>query len=69
MIRKHYLLKDVARKLGIKPYRITYALSTRLVGEPSLRIGNKRVFSPEDVDRLAAHFGAGGKKALQGNGE
>jgi prophage antirepressor-like protein len=57
MKQQHFLLKDVARTLGIKPYRITYALSTGLVGEPSLRIANKRIFYEADIHRLAKHFG------------
>ncbi len=57
MSEKHYLLKDVARMLKVKPYRVTYALSVGLVKEPETQIANKRVFLPEDVERLAAHFG------------
>lgn len=57
MTKKHFLLKDVARRLGIKPYRIIYALTTGLVTEPQLRIANKRIFTQQDIDRLAEHFG------------
>ena len=56
-MKKHLLLKDVARLLKVKPYTITYALTTGLVEEPKLRIANKRIFQAEDVARLAAHFG------------
>jgi DNA-binding transcriptional MerR regulator len=56
MKRQHFLLRDVAKRLGVKPYQIAYALSVGLVAEPKLRISNKRVFAPEDIDRLAAHF-------------
>ena len=57
MKKQHFLLRDVARRLGVKPYQVSYALSVGLVREPELRIANKRVFLPEDIDRLAAHFG------------
>ena len=57
MKQKHYLLKDVARILKRKPYQIAYCLSVGLVKEPEMRIANKRVFTSEDIDRLAAHFG------------
>jgi hypothetical protein len=50
-------LKDVARLLKVKPYRITYALVVGLVPEPDVRINNKRIFVQEDLERLAAHFG------------
>ena len=61
-MKKHLLLKDVARLLKVKPYQITYALTTGLVEEPKLRIANKRIFDAEDVARLAAHFGVTTKK-------
>jgi hypothetical protein len=56
MRKKHYLLRDVARLLKVKPYRIAYALSVGLVPEPEMRITNKRIFAPEDIERLATHF-------------
>jgi DNA-binding transcriptional MerR regulator len=56
MIKEHYLLRDVAKLLGVKPYQIAYALSVELVPEPELRISNKRIFQQEDIERLAAHF-------------
>ena len=43
--------------LGVKPYRVTYALTTGLVPEPRNRIANKRLFDSADVARLADYFG------------
>jgi DNA-binding transcriptional MerR regulator len=57
MNKRHYLLKDVAKRLGVKPYQIAYALSVGLVEEPELRIANKRIFQEKDIERLAKHFG------------
>ena len=56
-MNRHMLLKDVAKLLRLKPYQITYALAVGLIEEPALRISNKRVFQPEDLLRLAKHFG------------
>jgi DNA-binding transcriptional MerR regulator len=56
MKKKHWLLGEVARLLGVKCYRINYAISSGLVEEPALRISNKRIFQPLDVQRLANHF-------------
>jgi len=56
-MNKHLSLKDVAKLLKLKPYKIVYALTTGLVEEPKLRIANKRIFQEDDVQRLAAHFG------------
>jgi DNA-binding transcriptional MerR regulator len=57
MAREHFLLKDVAKRLGVKPYQVAYALSVGLVEEPELRISNKRIFQERDIKRLAVHFG------------
>jgi DNA-binding transcriptional MerR regulator len=50
-------LKDVARVLDIKPYRIEYLLANGIVPEPQLRVAGRRLFTPDDVQRLAKHFG------------
>lgn len=57
MTTKLLLLNQVATVLDRRPYQISYAISNGHVKEPSLRIGNKRIFQPEDVRRLAEHFG------------
>ena len=56
-MQEHLSMKDVARLVQIKPYRIAYAISVGLIPEPDLRVGNHRVFQSEDVKRVAAHFG------------
>src|SRR4051812_44989808 len=56
MENRYLLLNDVSRLLGLKAHKIVYALATGQVAEPPLRVANKRVFSEEDVRRLASHF-------------
>jgi len=67
MKKKHYLLRDVARLLKVKPYRVVYAITVGLVPEPALRISNKRVFMEEDVERLRAHFAHAGQGGQDGH--
>jgi hypothetical protein len=55
-MRDHFLLGEVSKVLGRKPYHVTHVLTTGKVPEPALRIGNKRLFTAEDVERLAQHF-------------
>jgi len=62
MENKQLSLSEAARLLGVKPYRIGYAISTGLVAEPILRVANKRIFQAVDVQRLARHFGVNLKK-------
>jgi DNA-binding transcriptional MerR regulator len=53
-----FLLGDVARLLRCQPHRIVYLLTTRQVPEPALRIGNKRVFTAPDIQRVAERLQA-----------
>jgi DNA-binding transcriptional MerR regulator len=55
-MNKQYQMKEVARLLGVKSYRISYALTNGHVQEPKHRIANTRVFSMADVEALAEHF-------------
>lgn len=52
-----HLLGDVARLLGCKPHRIVYSLTSGAVPEPAMRLGNRRLFTTEDIDRIAARLG------------
>ena len=53
-----YLLGDVARMLGVRPYRIVYLLQTGQVPEPVLRLGSRRIFTIADCHRIAAKLNA-----------
>ncbi len=50
-------LKDISALLNVKAYRVEYLLTHGLVPEPKLRISGRRVFGPEDLANLKAHFG------------
>ena len=52
MHQEHYLLSEVARKVGKKPHQNAYLLTNRVIQEPELRIGGRRVFSPKEVERI-----------------
>lgn len=51
-----YLLNEVARMLNVPPHKVVYPLITRQLPEPK-RIGGRRVFSWEDIERLAEKIG------------
>jgi DNA-binding transcriptional MerR regulator len=53
---KCYLLNEVARILDVPPHRVVYPLITRQIPEPQ-RIGGRRVFSWEDIERIAEKLG------------
>lgn len=61
-----YSLTEVGRLLGVQGYRIAYAHTTGAIPEPP-RFCGKRLYTEEDVRRVAAHFNvlldsAAGKK-------
>ena len=56
MNKQHFLLNEVARLVGRKPYQIAYLITTGVIPEPKLRINNKRVFTPDEIAQVRAVF-------------
>lgn len=56
MKQHYYSLKEVAAEVGVKAYRISYAISTGFLKEPSQRITNRRMFSEADLQAAKKHF-------------
>jgi len=48
-----YSMKEVATILKTKSWRIAYLLTSGKVEEPILRLAGRRVFTVEDMQRLA----------------
>ena len=59
---KMYLLSDVARIVRKRPHQITYAITSGLLPEPKVRMGGRRVFQEDDIERIAQYFGVRLKK-------
>lgn len=55
-MEKQMSLKDVVARLKTQPYRIVYLLTTGKVPEPE-RVGGKRVFEIDDLNRIAKALG------------
>ncbi len=62
MTNQLHLLNEVAKLLKKRPHQVVYAITSGLVQEPQLRIGNRRIFQAADIQRLARHFALKGKK-------
>lgn len=52
-----YLMGDVARRLGVPPHRVAYLYLTRKLAEPEIRMGGRRMFTEEDIERIAQALG------------
>ena len=61
-MKTHYLLGEAACLLKIKPYRIAYGISVGIIPDAKMRISNKRVFTFEEIETMAAHFNVELKK-------
>lgn len=52
-----YSTGQVAKLLGVQAYQIEYAYVSGQLAEPAFRFLGKRVHGPDDVRRVADHFG------------
>jgi hypothetical protein len=50
-----YSLGQVAKRLGVRPYRIAYAHTIGAIPEPKRFLG-KRLYTPSDEAVIARHF-------------
>lgn len=51
-----YSSGDVAALLRIPQHKLLYAIENGMVSDSSMRVGGKRIFSEQDLARLAEHF-------------
>ena len=60
---KKFVLSEVAARVGVQPYRITYAISTGKIQDPE-RVGGRRVFREAEVRVIEQLFSKkkGGEK-------
>lgn len=54
--KKHYLLNEVARLVGVRGHRISYAITNGHLPEPEERLNNHRLFTEADVVRIKKFF-------------
>lgn len=57
MTQQLFLISDVSRMLGVPAHRIAYQFMTRKLSEPALKLGNRRLFTLADVQRVAKALG------------
>lgn len=53
---ERFSLSEVARRLAVMPYRITYLHATGKLPEPERFLG-KRAYTEADIRGIATHFG------------
>ena len=50
-------LRDCARRFGIAPHELAYAHEMGYLPDVECRVAGKRIYTPQDVRRVAAYFG------------
>lgn len=51
-----YSTVDVSRLLGVGEHRLAYAIRTGKLEGPSYKVCNKRVYTEDDLRRVAEYF-------------
>ena len=51
-----YLLNEAAKLAGVRGYQIAYAITQRYIDAPKETINRQRIFTDEDVARIAQYF-------------
>jgi len=62
MNQQHFLLNEVARLVGVKAHKISYAIGNGYLPEPPERINNKRIFTPTDIAEIGEYFRSKARK-------
>ena len=70
MVEELLSIRDVGKVVGVAPHQIAYAHSQERLPEPRYRVAGKRIYTGEDVQRVAAYFAEKHQKkgAAAGNG-
>jgi len=56
-MKELYSTVDVSRLLGVGEHRLAYAIRTGKLEGPSFKVCNKRVYTENDLRRVAEYFG------------
>lgn len=51
-----YLLNEAARIIGVRGYRIAYAITQGHIESPRETINRQRIFTDEDISRIKKYF-------------
>lgn len=55
-MKDQYLLHQAAALVGVRGWRIAYAISQGYLPEPEQRFNHQRVFTNQDIERIRAYF-------------
>jgi len=56
MPKELFLLREAAKRIGVRPHQLDYAILSGFIPQPALRLGTMRVFTETDVKNAKQHF-------------
>ncbi len=56
MPKELFLLREAAKRIGVRPHQLDYAILSGFIPQPALRLGTMRVFTETDVKNAKRHF-------------
>jgi hypothetical protein len=56
MVEQLYSIRDCGKAVGVAAHKIAYAHAQERLAEPQYRIAGKRIYTAEDVRRVAKYF-------------
>ena len=56
MVEQLYSIRDCGKAIGVAAHQIAYAHARERLAEPQYRIAGKRIYTAEDVQRMARYF-------------
>ena len=62
MTEQLFSIRDCGKVVGVAAHKIAYAHSQEQLPEPQYRIAGKRIYTAEDVQRVAKYFAEKSRK-------
>ena len=56
MVEQLFSIRDCGKAVGVAAHKIAYAHAQEFLREPQYRIAGKRIYTIDDVQRVAAYF-------------
>ena len=62
MVERLFSIRDCGKAVGVAPHKIAYAHVQGFLAEPRFWVGGHRVYTQDDLDRVARYFAERSRK-------
>ena len=56
MPKELFLLREAAKRIGVRPHQLDYAVLSGFIPQPQLRLGTMRVWTADDLQTAKRYF-------------